>query len=74
MKAGLFMPLLRIEIFCLKLKRNSTCNTAQKKLMKLTPGVDFTHVLLQAFMLADPKSAKKTDGLTVFLRFWNLRM
>jgi len=30
------------------------------------PGVNFTNILQEAFMHADPKSAKKTAGLTVF--------
>jgi len=30
------------------------------------PGVNFTIILLQAFTSTDPKSAKKTDNLTVF--------
>jgi len=33
--------------------------------MKLRPGVNFINVLKAAFTLADPKSTKKTDGLTV---------
>jgi len=33
-------------------------------LMKLTPGVNFTNILMAAFMRADPKDAKKTVGLT----------
>jgi len=35
-------------------------------LMKLTPVADFTNALCTVFMHADPKSAKKTDSLTVF--------
>jgi len=31
-----------------------------KMLVKLTPGVNFTNILLSAFMCADPKCAKKT--------------
>jgi len=38
----------------------------RKTLMKLTAGVNFINVLLEAFRLEDPKSAKKTDNLTVF--------
>ncbi len=34
-------------------------------LMKLTTGVDFTNILLAAFIRADTK-AQKTDDLTVF--------
>jgi len=34
--------------------------------MKLTPGVNFTNILCATFIQADPKSAKKTDSLTVF--------
>jgi len=30
------------------------------------PGVDYTNILCATFTLADPKSAKKTDGLNVF--------
>jgi len=36
-------------------------------LMKLTPGVNFIHVLRAAFMHEDPKSAKKTVKLSFFL-------
>ncbi len=38
----------------------------REMLMKLTPGVDFTNILCAAFRHTDPKSAKKTDSLTVF--------
>ncbi len=34
-----------------------------------TSGVDFTNILCSAFMHADPKSAKKTNGLTEFFAF-----
>jgi len=34
--------------------------------MKLTPGVNFTNILCAAFTREDPKSTKKTAGLTVF--------
>ena len=37
-----------------------------KMLVKLTPGVDSVNILCAAFTQADPKSAKKTDSLTVF--------
>jgi len=37
-----------------------------KMLMKWIPGVNFTNILGAAFMYADSKSAKNTDGLTVF--------
>jgi len=30
------------------------------------PGVDFTNILCKALTRTDPKSAKKTDGLTAF--------
>ena len=41
--------------------------------MKLTPYVvDFPNIIRAAFALPDPKSAKDTDDLTVFLRFWDL--
>jgi len=36
-------------------------------------GGDFTNIQLAAFLQADPESTKKTDNLTVFLRFWDLR-
>jgi len=45
---------------------------APKMLVKLTTGVDFTNILMEAFMHADPEGAKDTDDLTVFLRFWDL--
>jgi hypothetical protein len=35
-------------------------------LMKLTAGVNFTNILRAAFTCTNPKSIKKTDGLTVF--------
>jgi len=34
--------------------------------LQVSPGVDFTNILRAAFTLSDPKSTKKTDGLTVF--------
>ncbi len=37
-------------------------------------GVNFINVLRAAFTCLDPKSTKNSDDLTVFLRFWNLRM
>ncbi len=43
-----------------------------KRLVKLTPGVNFVNILNAAFTQADPNSAKKTDGLTVFLRLWDM--
>jgi len=46
---------------------------AHRTLMKLTPGVNFTNILGAAYTLADPKSAKNTNGLIVFLRFCDLR-
>ncbi len=36
------------------------------------PRFNFTKILCSGFRRADPKSAKKTDSLTVFLRFWDL--
>jgi len=36
------------------------------------PGVDFINILCAAFTLVDPKSVKKIDNLTVFLRTWDL--
>jgi len=42
-------------------------------LAKLSPGVNFTNVLRAAFMRSDPKSAKKTDNWTVFLRLWDMQ-
>jgi len=41
----------------------------RKILVKLTPGVIFINVLRAAFDHADPKSAKRTDNLTVFFVF-----
>jgi len=35
-------------------------------LKSTTPGINFTNILFKAFTLKDPKSAKKTDYLTVF--------
>jgi hypothetical protein len=37
--------------------------------MKLSPGVNLSTFFRAAFARADPKSAKKTDNLTVFLYF-----
>jgi len=34
--------------------------------------IDFTNVLQTAFTRADPKSAKKPQVISVFLRFWDL--
>ncbi len=39
-------------------------------IMKSTPGVDFINVLQAAFAHANPKSTKKTDGLTAFFMLW----
>jgi len=39
-----------------------------------TSGVNFIKVLWAAFVLKDPKSAKKTDNLILFLCFRDLRM
>jgi len=36
------------------------------------PGVNFINIPQVAFKCTDPESAKKTDNLTVFLRFWDL--
>ncbi len=41
-------------------------------LVRLTLWVNFTNILPAAFISADSKSVKKTDGLTVFLLFWDL--
>jgi len=39
-----------------------------------TPGIDFNNILRSAIMHTNPKSAEKTDGLTVFfLRFWIIK-
>jgi len=44
---------------------------AQKIMVKLTPGVNFINILLKAFTLADPKSAKKhSQIISLFLCFW----
>jgi len=34
-------------------------------LMKLSPGINLINILRKAFTYADPKSAKKTVGLTI---------
>jgi hypothetical protein len=39
-----------------------------------TAGVDFTNILLPAFTLTDPKTAKIQSSRQSFLHFWNLRM
>ncbi len=43
-----------------------------RTLMKLSPGVNSINVLQATFACADPKCAKKTDNLTVFLHCWDL--
>jgi len=35
-------------------------------LVELEPLIEFTNILYVAFTHSDPKSVKKTDGLTVF--------
>ncbi len=37
------------------------------------PGVNFINVTRAAFAHTDPKSVKKTDNMTVFLHFQDLR-
>jgi hypothetical protein len=37
-------------------------------------GVNFTNILGAVFRLVESKSVKKIDNLTVFLRFWDLRL
>jgi len=44
----------------------------RKMLVKLIPDANFINILGAAFTHQDPISVKKTDKLTVFLRFWNL--
>ncbi len=39
-----------------------------------SPGFNFINNLQAAFMCADPESAKNPLKLSVFLRFWDLRM
>jgi len=36
-------------------------------------GVNFINVIQADFAQVEPESAKKNDGLTVFLSFWDLR-
>jgi len=43
----------------------TSVKAARKTLVKLTPGVNFINVLRASVMLTDPKSVKKTDGMTV---------
>ncbi len=52
--------------YILALVKNLYKKWARIMLMKLTPGLNFINVLLTAFTLADPKSVKKIDNLTVF--------
>jgi hypothetical protein len=56
-----------------KQRKNFCTKCAHKMLMKLTQGVNFTNILCAAFIHADPKCAKKSNDLTVFLSFWDLR-
>jgi len=42
------------------LLRSTGAKAAHRRLMKLTPGVDFINILRAAFMHADPNSAKNT--------------
>jgi hypothetical protein len=44
-----------------------------KMLVKLTLAFDFTNILCTAFTCAGPKSAKKTDDLTVLFALWGYR-
>ena len=37
-----------------------------RELANNAPGVDYTKILCVPFICADPKSTKKTDGLTVY--------
>jgi len=37
------------------------------------PGVNFTNILLAAFLLKNTQSAKYANELSVFWRFWDLR-
>jgi len=50
--------------------RNSVLTFTQGS---LTPGVNFINILLAAFTCADPKRAKKTVKLSIFLCFWDLQ-
>jgi len=45
---------------------------AHKMFVKLTPEANFINVLRAAFTHADPKRAKKTDDLPIFLRLQDL--
>jgi len=45
---------------------------ARKMLMKLTPGINFTNILLVAFIRKDPKSKKNTAKLLVSFVLWDL--
>ncbi len=58
----------------LKLIRKK-CKMSKIKVGKgLAPiGVNFINVLRADFTLAYPKSAKKSDNLTVFFALWDLR-
>ncbi len=60
----------KVVDFCGYLLKNKTfliIIRALEKLLVLCPlGVNFTNILHPAFMPLDPKSPKKTDGLTVF--------
>ncbi len=44
------------EIFC---RKNISAKATCKMLVKLTSGVNFTNILLEAFALVDPKSVKR---------------
>jgi len=38
------------------------------------PGVDFINILLTAFTSLDPKAQKYSQVISLFLRFWDLRL
>ncbi len=54
------------------LLRSTSVKAEHKMLMKLTPGLNFINVLHTAFMLAEPKSVKKTVKSSLFLCVWDL--
>ena len=79
MRPGVNFINIYARIFCTKFWRQSqnvtrkaakkdvrTKKARKKTLMKLTPWVNFINILYKAFMHTYHKSAKKTNGLSVF--------
>ncbi len=67
----------KAAVACLSQPSRQNCDTQQQQQQQQQhrrQGVNFTNILCTAFVRKDPKSAKYTDDMTVFLCFWDLRM